>query len=127
VFSAEPEIPVFRVSRNLADAPSGIVTFCCELSWDVVEGTDQEAGSRTALEALGVVGAGADAELVHRLAVPAFAVPSAANRSAHHLAMLQLAARGLPVQLAAGGVSFGADTFNEQVVQGLLAASEVGA
>ena len=25
------------------------------------------------------------------------------------------------------GVSFGADTFNEQVVQGLLAASEVGA
>jgi hypothetical protein len=77
--------------------------------------------ARRGLEAAGLVGADVSLREVRSVARPTFAAPSAQTRDQFATAMATFQRRGFDVDLLAGGTSAAADSFNEQVVQGLRA------
>jgi len=120
LFVVDPTVPAFRISENTGDDLDGWCTFVCEMSAMV---TDEQAGSAACdvLHQLGVIGPGVVPEVIEVLAGPSFALPSFANRERHAEALSALGRAGLPADVI-GVDAFGADSFNEQVVQGMAAA-----
>ena len=122
LFVADPDVPVFRISESTADRVPGVRTFSCELHHAV----DADSLGQTAIDALrtlGVVVPGAAARVVRAGVVPAFASPTHEGVRRFEAARLSFDALELPVELVGGGAGFLADSFNEQIVQGLRAAS----
>ncbi len=83
-------------------------------------GLDQ---AQTTLERLGIIREGAHLSPVHELHSPGFAAPTAANRDQFDEARKACDFGGALVIGGAG--AFGADSLNEQIVQGLWAAEQV--
>jgi hypothetical protein len=119
-FVADPEIPMFRVTRNSSDAADGEAVLVCELAHWV--GAD-EAGA-VALESLAHAGIarGCRRRVLHAMQAPALMVPSAGHKRSFDEAKRAFDAHDVDVRLVGSAVAFGVDSFNEQVVQGLLAA-----
>jgi hypothetical protein len=106
----DPELPVARLSGR-----DGVLT--CELRHDA--GTeDVLPGIVRTLDACGIGHDGP--ELVTALSAPTFALPTPANVAAHAAARWRL--ERLAAEVVGGAAGFDADSFNEQVVQGLRAA-----
>jgi hypothetical protein len=120
-FIVDPEIPVFRVTESNADERSGQRTFVVELAQWVAE-ADAPTAVRDGLRRLGIVDPGASLEVIHVLAGPSFSAPSFENRARFADGRARLLAADLPADVI-GAEVFGADSFNEQVVQGLAAAA----
>lgn len=122
LFVLDPDLPVLRVSENTGDQAPGRRTVVCELAPSVAD-DDAPALAQQVVEALGLVGPrqGRKATVVAHLAGPSFASPSFSNRARHEEGLAALARAALPADVV-GVEAFGADTFNEQVVQGLAAA-----
>ena len=122
LFVLDPDVPLFRVTENTGERGGHHTTLVCEMATDVAQ---DEAGAlaTVALEAVGLLGPGRGdtAEVVAVLAGPSFAAPSFANRERHGRGVAVLAAAPLPADVL-GVEVFGADSFNEQVVQGMAAA-----
>lgn len=122
LFSAEPQVGVMRATDSRADERAGWRTVCCEVACGVAP-EDREAAALAGLVELGVATSVERAEVVTSVSVPAFPVPSAANRATFAAARDAFDAKGLPVRVVGGPTAFGVDSFNEQVVQGLAAAA----
>ncbi len=120
---AGPDVPVYRISENRADRVPGVRTFCVELHHATPEPLLEKAAIE-ALWALGLVRAGARCRLVRAGIVPAFTVPSQDEVERFTKVRAEFDALELPVQLVGGAAGFLADSFNEQIVQGVLAASQ---
>jgi hypothetical protein len=125
LFSAEPGLGVMRVTDSRADAVPGCRTACCEVAWDVHGRPAWEAAALDGLLALGIASSVERAEVVAAASRPAFAVPSAANRDRFGDARRRFDGLGLDLAVVGAATSFGVDSFNEQVVQGLAAAHRI--
>lgn len=121
LFVTDADIPVFRVSESTADAVPGRVTLTCELDH---RADGERLGERAveAVERLGLVRPGATVEVLRTGTVPAFTIPSFDEQARFVAARAAFDALALSVTLVGGGPAFLADSFNEQVVQGLRAA-----
>jgi hypothetical protein len=115
----DPDNPVLRVSAGGA-ATRGHRLLCVELRHDT-QAEELGDAARRGLEAAGLVGADVSLREVRSVARPTFAAPSAQTRDRFATAMATFQRRGFDVDLLAGGTSAAADSFNEQVVQGLRA------
>lgn len=120
LFVVDPSIPMFRVSTNTGDARSGHVSFVCEVS-SVVAGESLGPVALKALEAIGVVRSAKAADVVAVMSGPSLVEPSFRALAQYREGLAVLDAARLPVDVVGAG-EFGADSFNEQVVQGLAAA-----
>lgn len=119
VHAPDPAVAAFRVSAAEPPAP-GRRLLVVELRHDVAEeGID--AAARESLRAIGLVREGARIDVVHRLRGLGAPDPSAAALRAFEQARSRAAEAGLPAEVVGGASAFGADAFNEQVVQGLRA------
>ena len=122
LFVIDPDVTAFRISDNTGDHHTDRLTYVCELAPEVA---DADAGdvARALLERIGLVraGAGRRSTVVAVLAGPSFAAPSFANQERHLRGLAKLKLAALPADVI-GVEAFGADSFNEQVVQGLAAA-----
>lgn len=119
---AAEDRPVFRASTSRpADSPPVV---CCELAWWVDEselGTEAAA----AIADAGIVSDVGDLQVLGSARSRSFPLPSVSNRARFQLARAAFDAAS-PICTVVGSASeFGADTFNEQVVQGLAAAAAV--
>ena len=123
--SAEPDGPLYRVTESLVDRRPGYRTMCCEMDHRRDEPDDWLRLTTEALTDLGVVRPGAAVERVAAASRPAFVAPSPENRAAFGAAREAYDLQRLPAVVVAGASSFGVDTFNEQVIQGLAAAERV--
>ena len=119
VHAPEPEIPAFRVSAAGGDRP-GSLLLTLELRHDT-RPADVARAVRESLELTGVVREGAPVEVVHQLVGPAFPDPSRREVDAFDAARARFEAAGLHAEVVGGATAFGADSFNEQVIQGLRA------
>jgi hypothetical protein len=127
LFATESDLGVFRITENLADRRSGHRTFCCEVDHRHADAAAWPDLVAEALVALGVVVADARLEQVAAASRPAYLTPSPANLAAFATARQDFEARHVPAVVVGGATAFAADTFNEQVVQGLAAAEAVAA
>jgi hypothetical protein len=124
VFAADESVDAFRVSESTAESAPGRHTFCCELRAGV-DPTDLDAAAPPSLVQLGVVADARDATVVRSGVVDAFATPGFANAHAFAAAQSAFEGRNPGVEVVGGALSFAADSFNEQVVQGLRAAARL--
>ncbi|MEY2571713.1 MAG: hypothetical protein QOE63_2063, partial [Acidimicrobiaceae bacterium] len=115
--------PLYRVSQSMASTSPGVVVLTCELRCD----TAADKAGATALRALCDIGLldAPTGDVLHAVAVDSFVAPSAANDAALRGAVDALAAQELSVEIIGGASGSGADSFNEQVVQGLAAAERL--
>lgn len=113
------DVPAFRVSP-CDDAPPGARILTLELCHDT-RPDDVERAVRDSLERMGLVREGAPVRVVHHLIGPAFSDPSRHEAEAFSRARATLEAAGLDAEVVGGAAAFGADSFNEQVIQGLRA------
>lgn len=114
----DPAVPAFRLSTGRGGRP-GHTLVTVELACDVPE-ADMDASALYAVARSGVAPEGAG-EVVHRVAGPAFVDPSPASVAEFDRARAALDRLGLEAEVVGGAAAFGADSFNEQVVQGLRA------
>ncbi len=115
----DPDIPAFRISDGGAPAP-GRRLLTVELRHDIRAEAVAEAVAAS-LRGTGLVREGAPVELVHHLAGPGAPDPSRAALEAFEQARAALMRADLPAEIVGGAAAFGADSFNEQVIQGLRA------
>jgi hypothetical protein len=120
LFVIDREIPVFRVSENTGDHQPRRRTLVCELPGSVAA-ADAPQTALDAIAKLGSIEPGAVPEVVNVLVGPSLVTPSFDNRARHADGLAVLRQADLPVD-SVGVDAFGADSFNEQVVQGLAAA-----
>lgn len=125
LFVAEPELAPFRITENVADPRPGHRTLCCELDHRCDDPDQWLALAAGALVQLGVVTSEAAVEQVAAVSRPAYFSPSPVNLARFDAARRDYEARGLGAVVVGGALAFGADTFNEQVIQGLAAAEAV--
>lgn len=125
--SAEPDIGLYRVTESLVDRRTGHRTLCCEVDHRRASAEEWLPLTVGALTDLGVTRPGAAVQQVAAASQPAFVAPSHENRAAFGAARAAYDALGLTASVVAGATSFGVDTFNEQVVQGLAAAETFSA
>jgi hypothetical protein len=125
--SAEPDIPLYRVTESFVDRRPGHRTLCCEVDHRRTRPGEWFSLATGALTDLGVIRDGADVQQVGAASQGAFVAPSHENRAAFGVARSAFDALGLAAWIVAGATSFGVDTFNEQVVQGLAAAEALSA
>jgi hypothetical protein len=123
-FAADEAVDAFRISESTAESVPGRRTFCCELRTGIDPG-DLDAAAQQSLVQLGVVADAQDASVVRSGVVDAFATPSFANASAFAAAASAFDERNPGVEVVGGALTFAADSFNEQVVQGLRAAARL--
>ncbi|MCW2968386.1 MAG: Uncharacterized protein JWM71_2158 [Solirubrobacteraceae bacterium] len=111
--------PVLRLS---CAAPAGRARrqVCVELRHDT-ETADLAAAARRGLIAAGLLDADARVDTVASVARTTFAQPSRATRERHAAARAALATRRFDVELLGPVLGLGADSLNEQIVQGLRA------
>ena len=111
----DPSVSAFRVNDG---GPSHGERLIC------LEGTGL-SHARTDLERIGAIREGAPIAPVHEVTVPAFAAPTAANRDRFNEAR-EATASALASAIVIGGAgAFGADSLNEQIVQGFWAAEQI--
>jgi hypothetical protein len=115
----DPDIDAFRISAGDPPAP-GRRGLTLELRHDLPAEHVADA-VRRAVVATGLVREGAPVELVHHLAGPAMPDPGPAAQAAFASARARLNAAALDAEVVGGAAAFGADSFNEQVIQGLRA------
>jgi hypothetical protein len=113
------EVPAFRFSQCGDDAP-GSRSWCVELRHDT-RPDDVEDAVRSSLELTGVLREGAPLRILHQLTGPAFPDPSHREAAAFAAARAALQEARLDAEVVGGASAFGADSFNEQVIQGLRA------
>ncbi|HET6692030.1 MAG TPA: hypothetical protein VFG74_14320, partial [Miltoncostaeaceae bacterium] len=115
----DPDIDAFRISPGEPPAP-GRRALTLEMRHDLP--ADRVADAvRRAVVAAGLVREGAPVEVVHHLTGPAMPDPGAAARAAFEAARARLNDAALDAEVVGGAAAFGADAFNEQVIQGLRA------
>jgi hypothetical protein len=115
----DPDIDAFRISPGEPPAP-GRRALTLEMRHDLP--ADRVADAvRRAVVAAGLVREGAPVEVVHHLTGPAMPDPGAAARAAFEAARARLNDAALDAEVVGGAAAFGADSFNEQVIQGLRA------
>ena len=115
----DPDIDAFRISPG--DPPaSGRRALTLEMRHDLPEEHVADA-VRRAVVATGLVREGAAVEVVHHLAGPAMPDPGPAAQAAFAAARARLNRAALDAEVVGGAAAFGADSFNEQVIQGLRA------
>ncbi len=119
VHAPENDVPAFRFSQSGDDAPD-VRAWCFELRHDT-RPADVEAAVRASLELTGVLREGAPVRMLHQLTGPAFPDPSHREAAAFAAARAEFEAVGLDAEVVGGATAFGADSFNEQVIQGLRA------
>ncbi len=119
VHAPDPAIPAFRISPGGPGAP-GRVLLVVELRHDI-DPDDVPAAVRASLTGCGVVREGAPVEVVHRLTGPGAPDPSRDAMEAFAASAAALDRAALPAEIVGGAGAFGADSFNEQVIQGLRA------
>lgn len=121
VHFADADVPAFRASPYTAGVPAGRIGLCVELRHDQPDPTVIEA-ARESLERAGMLSSGAEIVPISQVSAPVLVAPTFGNRQSFVDARERFAAHDLPVRLVGGAADFGADSFNEQVVQGLQAA-----
>lgn len=123
-FVVDPELPAYRVNSGGETGPPGSQLFSIELSHDV--GPDAvEAAARQTLEAVGLVRPDGAMRVLHKIRAPAFTAPSAANVAAFRAASESFNRLAIDAEIVGGAAAFGADSLNEQIVQGLKAGERV--
>jgi hypothetical protein len=115
----DPGIDAFRISPGDPPGP-GRRALTLEMRHDLPAGQVDDA-VRRALVGAGLVREGAPVEVVHRLAGPAMPDPGSAAQEAFAAARARLQEAALDAEVVGGAAAFGADSFNEQVIQGLRA------
>ncbi len=124
VHVVDADVPVFRISRGETDADG--VTVCVELAHHVRK-EDAPSVARDTLRRLGLVPPHASVRPLAAFAGPTFAAPTFVNRQRFDSARNAYDTLGIPAQTIGGSEAFGADAFNEQIMQGLAAAAWSGA
>jgi hypothetical protein len=124
LFAVDPDVEAYRVSESTASREPGKVTLTVELRHDIAAEEAAAAAVRSLLS-LGLIQRPQQASVVHTAAVLSFTAPSRQNKRAFDAAQRAFAARGLPVEVAGPACGFGADAFNEQVLQGLAVAERL--
>jgi hypothetical protein len=116
----DPGNPVARVSSGSTTPDPGRKLLAVELRHDQPE----ETAARDAIAGLQAGGLlkGGDPQPIHQGAMATLPIPSAQTRARLTAATAQLHARELPAHLLGGALEPGADSLNEQIVQGLRAA-----
>jgi hypothetical protein len=109
----DPANPVLRVSTG-----GGGTVLCVELRHDVPTERLAET-ARTGLIAAGLLAADAPTRVVASAARPTFAAPSRATHDALVAARAGFDRRRLDVELVGGALGLGADSLNEQIIQGI--------
>jgi hypothetical protein len=115
----DPGIDAFRISPGDPPGP-GRRALTLEMRHDLPAERVDEA-VRGALVETGLVREGAPVAVVHRLAGPAMPDPGPAAQAAFAAARARLQEAALDAEVVGGAAAFGADSFNEQVIQGLRA------
>ena len=115
----DPDIDAFRISPGDPPAP-GRRALTLEMRHDLPAERVADA-VRRAVVATGLVREGAPVEVVHHLAGPAMPDPGPAAQAAFAAARARLNHAALDAEVVGGAAAFGADSFNEQVIQGLRA------
>ena len=123
-FVVDPALPAYRVNSGGEGGPAGWQLFSVELSHDVEPDTVEAAARRT-LETIGLVRPGGAVRVVHKIRAPAFTAPSAENLAAFRAARESFNRLGIDAEIVGGAAAFGADSLNEQIVQGLKAGERV--
>ncbi|WP_354698446.1 hypothetical protein DSM112329_04126 [Paraconexibacter sp. AEG42_29] len=119
VHVVDSDVRVFRLSRG--ERRDGRITVCAELAHDVPKAFAASTAA-AALTRLGLIRAGASVRPITAFAGPTFTAPTFANRARFGEARAAYDALGLDAQAIGGVEAFGADSLNEQLVQGLRAA-----
>lgn len=122
VLSVDAHLGVFRVTESRADAVDGTRTLCCEIDHRRTSKDEWPGLVERALVALGVVAPTATIDVVAAASRPAFAVPSPENLAKFERSRARVDQLGVSAVVIGGARAFAADSFNEQVVQGLAAA-----
>lgn len=120
----DAEVRAYRVTAGHRDAGSGARVLCVELAHDVGP-DDAPVQARSALERLGITAEGAAADVLGVFSGPTFTDPTADTASRHARAVASWHDRSLPAVVVGGALTMGADSFNEQVLQGLQTAEEL--
>ncbi len=120
VHVVDPALRVFRISRG--ERRHDRVTVCVECAHDVTK-DEGPAVAADALVRLGLVREGADLPALAAFAGPTFTAPTFANAERFAAARATYDDRGLRASAIGGAEAFGADSLNEQVMQGLAAAA----
>ncbi|RBY79619.1 hypothetical protein DQ238_10550 [Geodermatophilus sp. TF02-6] len=117
----DADVAAYRVTPG-APYGAGCRVVCVELAHDV----PQEAAARTAhgvLQRVGLLRAGAAADDLGVFAGPTFTDPTADNLRLHAAALDRWRDLAVPATVVGGAQAPFADSFNEQVLQGLQAAA----
>lgn len=120
--AVDADVPVFRVTAGERDAGRGRRTLTVELSHDVAE-EEIPAATRAGLERIGIVREGAPLATIAAFAGRTFTAPTRDSHARFEQARAAFGALGLDAEIVGGAESFGADTLNDQLVQGLRAAA----
>ncbi len=115
----DPDIDAFRISPGDPPAP-GRRALTLELRHDLPAERVADA-VRRAVVRTGLVREGATVDVIHHLAGPAMPDPGPAAQAAFEAARARLQDAALDAEVVGGAAAFGADSFNEQVIQGLRA------
>ncbi len=118
---ADTDCPVYRLSDAGPAAP-GQRTLTIEWRHDS-DLASLPAATGEHLERLGVVHDGRHVETVHQIAAPSFTDPTFTNLAAFRTAHDRWQELAFPALVVGGAAAFGADSLNEQIVQGLWAAA----
>lgn len=123
-FVVDANLPAYRISRNGDAGPPGSQLLSLELSHDVVP-DEADAAARRTLEAVGLIRSGGGMRVVHKIRAPAFTAPSAGNLAAFDAARESFNQLAVDAEIVGGAAAFGADSLNEQIVQGLRAGENI--
>ena len=116
----DPDVPAYRVTPG-ERGDDGVRVVCVELAHDV-PAEDAAATAVAVLRATGLLREGAGGTDLGVFSGPTFTDPTAANVARHAAALTAWRDLGADALVVGGAESFGADSFNEQVLQGLHAA-----
>ena len=115
----DPAVPAFRVSPG-GEGLAGARLLALELRHDTpVDGIDAAVGAT--LRDTGLVREGAPVRVVHRHTGSGPVDPTRESVESFAVARAILDAARLEAEVVGGAAAFGADSFNEQVIQGLRA------
>jgi hypothetical protein len=118
----DPEIPAFRISTGGVTPRPGRVLFTVELS-HLVDADRVAATASDVLRRTGLVRPGAPTDVVAEYRGLAFTAPTRVNHERFDVARARLSELGSRATIIGGGSTYGADSLNEQSIQGLYAAA----
>jgi hypothetical protein len=116
----DPGVPAYRITPG-ERGDDGVRVVCVELAHDVAA-EDAAATAVGVLHTTGLLREGAAGSDLGVFSGPTFTDPTAANVARHAAALATWRDLRADAVVVGGAESFGADSFNEQVLQGLHAA-----